>query len=171
MVLALAPLIGLGVSVVIQILSCRYGSKTSLFKSIFLGFGVGMAFVLFMELYVFFMMPGLKNGFIYILATDLMAYSAFGYCYFHFINLGETARRIRIMRELYDSDGGLSMEEILAKYSAKDMVHMRISRLVSKKQILDKDGRYYIGNSTLLLMSKAIVMMKLLVLGKKSEFD
>jgi len=162
MVLAFTPLVGLCVSVVVQILSCRYGAKVTLFKSIFIGFGAGMAF---------FMIPGFEEDFVYVLATDLIAYSAFGYCYFHFINLGETARRIRIMRELYDSDGGLSMEEILEKYNAKEMVRMRINRLVSKKQILDKAGRYYIGNSTMLLMSKAIVMMKLLVLGKKSEFD
>jgi len=171
MVLAFTPLVGLCVSVVVQILSCRYGAKVTLFKSIFIGFGAGMAVVLCMGLYAFFMIPGFEEDFVYVLATDLIAYSAFGYCYFHFINLGETARRIRIMRELYDSDGGLSMEEILEKYNAKEMVRMRINRLVSKKQILDKAGRYYIGNSTMLLMSKAIVMMKLLVLGKKSEFD
>ena len=27
-----------------------------------------------------------------------------GYCYFHFVNLGETARRVRIVRELWQSE-------------------------------------------------------------------
>ena len=44
---------------------------------------------------------------------NAVIYAALGYCYFHFINLGETARRIRIIRELYDAKTGLSPEEIL----------------------------------------------------------
>jgi hypothetical protein len=103
--------------------------------------------------------------------ANAFTYSALGYCYFHFINLGETARRIRILRELYDSKNGLSKDEILSKYNAHQIISKRIERLVNNGQIIFKDGRYYIGHPMMLLIAKIIVMMKCMVLGKKSEFD
>lgn len=94
-----------------------------------------------------------------------------GYCYFHFINLGETARRIRILRELYDRKEGLSMEEIFKRYNAKEIFERRIARLINNGQIIYKDGKYYIGKPIMLLMAKMIVTMKLILLREKSEFD
>jgi hypothetical protein len=44
-------------------------------------------------------------------------------------------------------------------------------RLVNNRQILLAGGRYYVGSPVMLLIAKAIVLMKLVVLGKKSEFD
>ena len=93
------------------------------------------------------------------------------YCYFNFINLGETARRIRILRELYDSKKGLSMAEILERYNAKNIVEKRLSRLINHGQIIDKNDKYYIGNPIMLLIARIIVTMKLILLGKKSEFE
>ena len=93
-----------------------------------------------------------------------------GYCYFNYINLGETARRIRILREIYDSKEGLSMEEILKRYNAKEIIERRIKRLLKNRQIIYKDGKYYIGKPIMLVIAKIIVIMKVILLGKKSEF-
>ncbi|MDD5505564.1 MAG: hypothetical protein PHR73_02265, partial [Candidatus Omnitrophica bacterium] len=93
------------------------------------------------------------------------------YCYFNFINLGETGRRIRLLRELYDSGSGLNKEEILSRYNAEEVVVLRMKRLVNNHQIILRAGRYYVGSPVMLLIAKAIVLMKLVVLGKKSEFD
>ncbi|MEK6683024.1 MAG: hypothetical protein AABY79_13800, partial [Nitrospirota bacterium] len=78
---------------------------------------------------------------------------------------------IRILRELYDSKEGLSLEEILQRYNAKEIVEKRISRLINNGQVLYKDGRYFIGSPVMLMISRIIVTMKLLLLGKASEFD
>ena len=104
-------------------------------------------------------------------SANFIIYASLGYCYFHFINLGETARRIRILREIYDSKDGLTMEEILQKYNSKEIVDKRIGRLINNGQVLYKNGRYYIGNPTMLIITKIIVAMKLLLLGRRSEFD
>jgi hypothetical protein len=50
--------------------------------------------------------------------TNVVIYFALSYCYFHFVNLGETARRIRMLRELYASHEGLTVGEILDRYNA-----------------------------------------------------
>lgn len=165
------PIIGLLINVVVQVTIFRLISKIGLLKSIFLGFGTGVLIVVFGEIYNVFVAPLSLIDFVSILIVNLITYSALGYCYFHFINLGETARRIRILREIYDSGYGLTEREILARYNAKQIIDIRLSRLLNNAQVLYKNGRYYIGNPTMLFISKIIVGMKSVLLGKKSEFE
>lgn len=167
----LFPVIGLVINILFQVLGFRYIANIGLLKSIFLGFAVGLFSVITLETYGFFTMSKSEQDFIAIIIVNLMTYSALGYCYFHFVNLGETARRIRIMRELYDSEGGLSLGGILARYSAPDIVYKRVERLLNNGQISEKNGRYYVGSPVMLIMAKIMVAMKLIFLGKKSEFD
>ena len=105
-----------------------------------------------------------------IIIANVIMYSALGYCYFNFINLGETARRIRILRELFDSENGLALEEILQRYNAGEMVQRRVDRLINNGQVIEKNGKYYVGKPILLIIAKFIVVMKLLFIGKESEF-
>lgn len=138
-----------------------------LLKSLFSGFAVGLFALLFVQLLTVF----LNIAFLPNLIVNIIIYSSLGYCYFHFINLGETARRIRILRELYDSNGGLSLEEILKRYNAKKMVELRLQRLLSNGQVILKDGMLYNGKPIMLFISKTIILMKLIILGRKREFD
>jgi hypothetical protein len=139
--------------------------------SVFLGFFAGFVSVFIIESYILFARNISFIDFFMFLIVNSIIYASLGYCYFHFINLGETARRIRILREIYDSKDGLSMEETLQRYNAKEIVEKRISRLVNNGQILYKNGRYHIGSPLMLLITRIIVAMKLLLLGRRSEFD
>ncbi len=114
-------------------------------------------------------LPILKN--IPSVFINIVSYSALGYCYFHFVNLGETARRIRLLRELSESNAGLSMDEILQRYNAKEIIENRLNRLLKSGQVIHKDNRYYIGKPVMLFMSKMVVFAKRFILGKSSEFD
>ncbi|NIP99144.1 MAG: hypothetical protein GWM98_01035, partial [Nitrospinaceae bacterium] len=90
------------------------------------------------------------------LATNLLIFAALGYCYFHFVNLGETARRIRIVRELEESPDGLTLPQLLERYNARMILRVRVRRLVDNGQLILREGRYFIGNPTLLLISRTI---------------
>lgn len=96
---------------------------------------------------------------------------ALSYCYFVFINLGETARRIRILKEVLDAPEGLSLEEILRRYNANEIIERRLQRLLVNGQIIIRDDKYYIGKPLMLWMAKIVVAFKFILLGKKSEFD
>lgn len=167
----LNPIISLAINVIIQIFSFRYFSNLGLLKSEYLGFATGFLSIFIFEFYISFLSSVSGKDSIALLISNSIIYSALGYCYFHFINLGETARRIRILREIYDSKDGLSMNEILERYNAKEIVEKRINRLLNNGQIIYKDGRYYIGNSIVVLIAKIIIAVKFLLLGEKSEFD
>lgn len=167
----LNPVLGLVINVLVQVFCFRFISKSGLLKTIFLGFFIGFSSVLIIEFYIFLLMPVSFKDFLLILLANSITYASLGYCYFHFINLGETARRIRILREIYDSKDGLTMEEILQRYNSKEIVDKRLSRLINNGQVIYKNGRYYIGSPIMLMITKIIVAMKLLLLGRRSEFD
>ena len=139
-------------------------------NSVFLGFIFGFLNLLLFELYIYLVLIP-NRSFIVNLITEIIIYTALSYCYFVFINLGETARRIRILREVFDEPEGLSLEEILRRYNAKEIIERRLQRLLANGQIIAKEDKYYIGKPLMLWMAKIVVAFKFILLSKKSEFD
>lgn len=165
------PIFSFIVNVVFQIFSIRYTKGRTLLKSIFIGFIFGSLSLLLGEFYYLSQQSvklidticyGISNFIIYFILWNV---------YFHFVNLGETGRRIRILRELMASKDGLSLDDILSRYNAKEIIARRLIRLTKNGQIILKDNKYYIGKPIMLLITKVIVTMKLLILRKRSEFD
>ena len=168
----ITSLIGLTVNVLTQVAGFRFYPKLSMLRSIFLGFTAGFVVIFIFELPFFFTAPPTHwPNVVGMLLTNILSYAALGYCYFHFLNLGETARRVRILREIYDSNDGLSIAEVLARYNAKDIIHLRMGRLLGNAQVILHQGKYTIGNSMMLYITRIILLLKLIVVGKKSEFD
>lgn len=166
----LIPFIGLVIDASVQMLSFKTVARLGLLKSEYVGFVAGLFSIFLIEFYIISTTLIPLIDVIALLIANLITYSSLGYCYFSFVNLGETARRIRILRELYDSKEGLCMKEILERYNSKEIVGKRINRLVNNGQIVYKDGRYYIGSPVMLSIARIIVIMKLIILGKRSEF-
>lgn len=167
----LSPIVGLLVNVLIQTTSFQYIRGLGLFKSIALGFTAGFLTVFILEFYRYFDLPAMESEFFYILCVNLITYILLGYCYWAYINLGETSLRIRILREMYETQKALPIEKLFSIYNPDNMFEIRMSRLLKYNQIVCKNDRYFIGKSILLLIAKAIVIIKLMIIGKKSEFD
>jgi hypothetical protein len=165
------PAICLIINILFQLGAFRFFPSVGMLKSIVIGFVSGFIFLLSFEFYVAISIEKTMWESTGLLTTNFIIYASLGYCYFHFINLGETARRIRILRELYDSKNGLSMEEILKRYNDRTIVDKRFNRLLSNGQIIFKDNAYFTGKPLVLWMAKLIVMLKRVMLGKKSEFS
>lgn len=162
------PIIGMFSNITAQIFLYKYLPGKKLLRSEYFGFLCGVI--------VFAVCQALAYGELSLerfslICANLIIYFCLSYCYFNFINMGETARRIRLLRELYDSGQGLNKEEILARYNAGEVIELRMRRLLNNHQIVSRGGRYYVASPVMLFISKAIVLMKLVVLGKKSEFD
>ena len=165
----LIPFLMLIVNIMAQALGCRYIARISLLKSAFFGYGIGLACLLVIE-YVFYLQQGyVVLEFLAILATNSAIYSMFGYWYFIFITLTETAIRSRLLIEIDGSEGGLSEKEMLAKYNTRELIEKRVNRLVRNGQIIKKGGRYFCGKSALVLFGKFSEMMHRLVPGEKRE--
>jgi hypothetical protein len=167
---SIIPVLGLACNVVFQVIWLRLSGRVSLLRSIYAGFLFGVAAVCASE----WMMRrgmGTRGDFAGDLLANLVIYALLGYGYFHFVNLGETARRVRLMRELYDAPEGLTASQILLRYNAKEIIATRIARLVRNGQIMLEDGRYRLGSPAFALISSAIALMKKAILGRSSEFE
>jgi hypothetical protein len=105
--------------------------------------------------------------------TWVLTYLLLAYCYvIGFFNLGESARRIRLLIELHGAGSrGLTREEILASYNARMIVEVRLLRLVSGGQIVERLGRYVIRRGLMLRAAKLLALLKLILLGARNESD
>ena len=166
-----APILGLLVNTLVQILVYRLIKSVGLLKSVVLGFVIGFATVMACAVAWYqAAMPDVME-LMGQSALNLLAYVALGYCYFHFINLGETARRIRILREIQESKNGLTLEGILERYNALSIINVRLQRMISNKQIVLQEGHYYIGNPVMLYMAKTLIFLKWILLRRRSELE
>jgi hypothetical protein len=112
--------------------------------------------------------PGLSAD----LATAIASlYAAFCYVYFHWNNMGETARRIRMLRELAAAPEGLTFQEMVKRYSAQEILERRLERLSAAGQISDTDGRLVLTSRTVLLSARVVGLAKQIVFGGRSELD
>ena len=102
-------------------------------------------------------------------AVNFIFYSAMAFFYFSFVNIGESSVRIRILREISDSQNGVSQAELLRRYNVDHMIQARIERFLSSgEMVLRKDRYYYSGKPKMLLVAKTCQKIKKLLLGKES---
>lgn len=88
-----------------------------------------------------------------------IVYTAFAYTYFHFFNMSETARRIRILHEIYKA-GSLSSKDIMDLYRTSDIIDVRLKRLAAAKQLKYIDGYYYIHKKMLYFAALFIALWR-----------
>lgn len=169
-VIAVAPLLALAANVVAQVALYRLRPRAGLLRSELAGFAVGGA-ALGLAHALAGAPPQPPGEAAALFAANALCYGALGYCYFHFGNLGETARRVRIVRELAAAPGGLTLEQILRRYDAREIFDRRLARLTGTGQIVLRDGRYFIASPVLAAMARGVLLLKLVFLGSGSEFE
>lgn len=163
----LSPIVSLAVNVFIQVVCFKYIKAIGLLKSVFAGFIAGFLTVGVPELFLLIKSPALSWDVIGGAIASLLTYFCFGYCYFHFINMGETARRVRILTELNEIRDGLTMDEVLGRYDSSVIIDKRLARLINNGQVLFKNNRYYANSSPMVFIAKVIDSMKLVIMGKR----
>lgn len=155
-----APIVGLAANASVQIVVCRLCGGKRLLRSVVLGFLTGIT--------VAAAWAGLLAGRMDCSATDIciqamiasLTTAMLGYCYSHFINLGETARRVRILYEFVEAQRPLSKAEILERYNAREMVEKRLERLLSTGQVIERDGHFVLRDRTVLRMAQIMELIR-----------
>ena len=92
----------------------------------------------------------------------LIVYNALGYSYFHLFNMSETARRIRILCEI-DEFGALDFTELAGRYGGREMIAVRLERLVAMGQLVRQGDKYLSKNSWLYYSALVVVEWKRLL--------
>lgn len=106
-------------------------------------------------------------------ALWITTYFTLVYCYLAGVfNPGESARRIRLLIELRAAGArGMTLDEILTVYDARVIIRARLDRMLAGGQIVERGGRYFIGRPVMLALAKVMVVLKVVLLGAKTEFE
>ncbi|MDD5109050.1 MAG: GtrA family protein [Candidatus Omnitrophica bacterium] len=148
--LVLAPILGMVSNILVHVIVSRFNQRRSQIKCLIFGFISGLICVVILSLVTY--CKQINNlDFIAYLLLGCIAYSAFAYVYFHFININIASLRIRILQEVIDSPDGLTEEGILSRYNVEQMLDNRIQRLVDSGQLIEKQGVYSLGSNRIFL--------------------
>ncbi|MFQ5735564.1 MAG: hypothetical protein ACE5GY_01730 [Thermodesulfobacteriota bacterium] len=90
------------------------------------------------------------------IAYAAVVYLALCYCYFHLFNMSETARRVRILCDIYS--GGKGDSGLSDAYQAGAMIDARLQRLVATGQVKVSGGYYLISSRTLLYAARLLFL-------------
>lgn len=95
------------------------------------------------------------------LAFAFVVFNGIAYSYFHFFNMSETARRIRMLIQIQQDGGEMRRENLIGTYTPENMVQVRLARLTQMHQISrSDDGRYRIASRFLLTVAYAMEWVK-----------
>ncbi|HBG48811.1 MAG TPA: hypothetical protein DDW90_04785 [Cyanobacteria bacterium UBA9971] len=92
-------------------------------------------------------------------AYAFLVYNSLGYAYFHFFNMSETARRIKILLEI-KKNKTLKIENLTQDYKSDFMVKTRLQRLLELNQIKKINEKYFIKGKILLFAAIIIRFLK-----------
>lgn len=98
---------------------------------------------------------------VFMLAFALIVFNGIAYSYFHFFNMSETARRIRMLIQIQQDGGEIRRENLIGTYTPQNMVQARLARLAQMHQISrSDDGRYRIESRFLLTVAYTMEWVK-----------
>ena len=163
----LLPFIGLAINIFLQIIFLRFNDGKVYFKSVILGFFIGIFFILIVDIFYFSLKIFEFKNYLFSYAMNILSYSLLSLCYFAFINIGVSALRIRLLNELEDNPKGLTTDEILTKYNSQEIINRRINKLATNKQISYQNQRYYSKKSITLAMVFIKEFLSLIFFRKK----
>lgn len=167
----LSPVMALGVNVIAQVMLARARKGAQFLRSIIEGCLSGAVALLVLEIILLAWRGVSADTVVFSLLVNAPTYAALSFCYFALANLGQTAIRVRIYAELLASPGGMSTQEIERRYDPETFVAVRLRRLIEGGDLIEKNGGYFLARKRLVFAANLMVAAKLILLGKRSEFD
>ncbi len=167
----LSPVVALGVNMIFQVIRARARKGAQFLRSIVTGCAAGAIALVIFEALLLAWCGFATDAIAFSLLVNVPTYGALSVCYFALANLGQTAIRIRLYAELQASPGGMSMQEIERCYETDTFAALRLRRLLEGGDLIQRDGTYFIARKRLLYFARLMIAAKVVLLGKKSEFE
>jgi hypothetical protein len=165
------PVIGLTVNVIVQILTARADPETGYFRSVVHGFGAGLISPLAIGPVIQWYQNAPWQELAAIMLVNTATYVSLVFCFLMgFVLNARSSIRVRIFKEVQRSKNGLSLEQLLAVYSQRKLVEMRLERFLKTQHFVLRAGRYYLNSSFLRVVAAIVRFLKILVIGKDFEF-
>jgi len=166
-ILAISPLLGLASYCFSHVLVSRMVRNRGHYFPLLVGCGCGLAATLLVSAVALVLMQRTLLDSLALLVMNLVAYLAFSFGYFNFINLNIASLRIRMVQELADSGGQMPVEALMNLYNIEEVIALRIDRLVAGGHLVERQGRLYSGKRRFLVVGRIFDFLRLVILGHK----
>lgn len=101
------------------------------------------------------------------LGLDLLTYLAFAFGYFNFVNLTVASLRIRLLEDLLAAGGGKPADAVMAAYDSRQVVAIRLDRLVRGGHLVEKAGRLHSGRLPFLIVARIFDGLRSGIIGNR----
>lgn len=165
------PLVAVAVNCVCQVLMVRARKGIGFLQSVIEGIFWGLlTLMLGQSLITYFSGFNAHDLFVFFL-VNIPIYFSLSYCYFGLINLGHTSIRIRLYAEISEAREGVPMVRIQSIYDEASFAKLRLSRRLESGDLIEKNGVLTVGKSRLVHASSFLSCIRLIIFGRKYEFD
>lgn len=160
--IAIAPLAGLAIDVVTQIVVVHL-TRGKVGASIIIGILSGLALTLAVVSLGLTKAPGATDGFVDTWLLGVATYFALAFGFWAFLNLNITSLRIRILRELLRAGGSIALSDMPAVYTPAERLNRRLERLAKGGQITCEDGRWLLRSWQVLAIARGVKALRGLI--------
>jgi hypothetical protein len=167
LLLAISPVLGLAVYCGSHVLASRTLRKRGHYFPLLAGCGCGLAANLIASVAGLLLLHAGVLDFLAFLIMNGVAYMAFSFGYFNFINLNIASLRIRMLQELAESGGSMPAEALANLYNTQEVIAVRIGRLISGGHLVERQGRFYSGKRKFLIVGRIFDLLRLVILGSR----
>jgi hypothetical protein len=164
-IFVIAPLVGLAVGVVGQVVAHWVAPRSPIVLSYAAGFLCG-AIISLLTLFA----SGRPVDW-YDLMVCLLTFGGLNYCYSNFVNLNFTSLRIRLLKELLATGGTARADDVARKYGSEAILKRRLARLVEWGQLRELSGRYVALKGSFLRLALLFTALKKAVLGRGFRYE
>ena len=168
-VVVVAPVLGLAAYCLAQILIARSIHGRSPYHSLKLGFICGLIAAMVVSGWGVGRMPISPQDRVGYVVLSLLTYLALAFGYFNFVNLTVASLRIRLLEEVGEAGGTMPAATLKAAYNSREVVAIRLERLVQGGHLVEKNGRLHSGRRPFLIVARIFDGLRWLILGGKKQ--
>lgn len=100
-----------------------------------------------------------------------LLFCAWWFIFLNLVQSFESSLRVNVLRQLLRDRGSLDHAAFFARYNDRSLIELRLARLMRGGTVVMRDGRLFVVSTPARLMANLFRGLKLLVLGRPSEFD
>ena len=104
-------------------------------------------------------------------AIVLLLFCSWWFIFFlNFVQAMESSIRVNLLREMRTSGGSMSRAQLESRYNDARLVKLRLERLIAGGAVVESDGRLKVTSPASLRLARVFRLLKMMLLGKQSEF-
>lgn len=167
----LAPVAGLAADCISQVLWARTARQSNPYTSLAVGILVGFA-VATAATGIGLRTANLNAAdSVALVMMNVAAYLALAFGYFNFVNLAIASLRIRLLCEIHDAGGSLPKTSLLAGYNTKEVIDLRLHRLVHGGHLIARDDVLTIGKPWFLRIAILYNALRWIIIGPWPPYE